>query len=92
MIDANQPFMANTLLTFAVSIKYLNQNNMKTNVGAVDGAFRTLLFIISLVFAIMTGQWLWVIPGAILFATSVLTWCPLYAMLGVHTNETGVAR
>ncbi|MFN8286209.1 MAG: DUF2892 domain-containing protein [Chitinophagales bacterium] len=60
---------------------------MKPNVGAFDGVFRTLLFIISLTVAILTGQWLWVLPGIVFFATAVAFWCPLYTMFGFETNK-----
>lgn len=60
---------------------------MKANMGSFDGAFRTLIFILSICFAVMTGQWLWVIPAAILFGSAALMWCPIYAMLGIHTNK-----
>jgi hypothetical protein len=59
---------------------------MKTNVGAFDGYLRSLIFIITVVVAVLTGQWVWVIPGAILFATAVLMWCPIYAMIGFNDN------
>jgi hypothetical protein len=64
---------------------------METNVNEFDGAARTLIFIIAVVYAIMTGHWIWVIPGAILFATALLTWCPLCAILGIwhHEKSTG---
>jgi hypothetical protein len=64
---------------------------METNVGAFDGFFRTLLFITAVVVAIMTGQWWWMIPTAVLFATAALGWCPLYAIIGFNSNtpETG---
>lgn len=62
---------------------------MTANVGAFDGLFRTLLFIVSLIFAIMTGQWLWLIPTAILFATATINWCPLYEIIGFSTNKNG---
>lgn len=61
---------------------------MKSNVGAFDGAFRTLLFIISLTVAILTGQWLWVLPGVIFFATATIFWCPLYEAFGINTAKT----
>ncbi len=64
---------------------------MKTNVGEFDGAFRTLLFVVAIIFAIMTGQWIWTIPGAILFATAVVSWCPLYAMLGISSDKHHIA-
>ena len=59
---------------------------MKTNLNEFDGFFRSLLFIIAVIVAVMTGQWIWLIPGAVLFATAVLTWCPLYAMFGFKTK------
>lgn len=60
---------------------------MKPNLGAFDGAFRTLLFVLSVCWAVMGGSWLWVIPGAILFATAILSWCPVYAMIGIDTHK-----
>jgi hypothetical protein len=60
---------------------------MKTNVGAFDGAFRTLLFVIAIIVSIMTGQWIWLIPGAVFFATAVLTWCPLYTVIGLNSSK-----
>lgn len=60
---------------------------MKANMGAFDGAFRTLIFCVSLMFAIMTGQWLWTIPAFILFLSAAFMWCPLYAAFGIHTNK-----
>jgi Flp pilus assembly protein TadB len=61
---------------------------MKVNIGAFDGWVRTLLFLVSVCYAILAGgyAWLWVIPTAILFATVVLMWCPLYEVLGINTN------
>ena len=59
---------------------------MKTNVGAFDGFFRSLIFIITVIVAVMTGQWIWLIPGAILFGTAVLMWCPIYALIGINDN------
>ncbi len=63
---------------------------MKTNVGAIDGYLRTLFFLVTLCYAVIFGgtvAWILVIPGAILFATVVLMWCPLYAMLDVNTSK-----
>ena len=60
---------------------------MKTNVNEFDGYFRTLLFIIAVIVAVMTGQWIWLIPGAVLFVTAALAWCPLYAMFGFSDNK-----
>ena len=61
---------------------------MKTNLGGFDGAFRTLLFVLAIIYVItFDGSWLWLIPGAIFFATATLTWCPLYAMFGIDTDK-----
>jgi hypothetical protein len=59
---------------------------MKTNVGAIDGFFRSLIFVITVIVAVITAQWIWLIPGTIFFATAVLTWCPLYAIIGINDN------
>jgi hypothetical protein len=65
------------------------QNNMTKNLGAFDGWFRTLLFIVAVCYAIMAGgaAWYLVIPTAILFATAVFAWCPLYEVFGIRTNK-----
>lgn len=59
---------------------------MKSNVGEIDGFFRTLLFVLSLCYAIMSGVWWLVIIGAILFATAIGSWCPIYETTGINTN------
>lgn len=59
---------------------------MKSNVGAFDGFFRTLLFVLSLCYAILSGAWWVAVIGAILFATAIITWCPIYETTGVNTN------
>lgn len=63
---------------------------MTRNVGAVDGYLRILFFLVTICAAIITGStaaWIMVIPGVILFATTVAMWCPLYSMLGVNTSK-----
>lgn len=62
---------------------------MKANVGDFDGWLRILLFIVAICNAILVGgyAWLWVIPAAILFATAVLMWCPLFEMFGINMNK-----
>jgi Protein of unknown function (DUF2892) len=61
---------------------------MENNMGAFDGYFRTLLFVLAVMFWVMTGQWVWMIPTGILFATAILSWCPIYAITGINTNKT----
>ena len=65
---------------------------MKTNMGPFDGYLRSLLFILSLIFSVMTGQWWWAIPGAILFATAILTWCPAYALLDTISHKVNTSH
>lgn len=57
----------------------------KTNEGTLDRAFRALLGIglISIVFVGPQTPWGWL--GVIPLATSLMGWCPLYAMLGMNT-------
>lgn len=80
--------LANYTARYICTINSINQYDMKTNVGGFDGAFRTLLFIVLLLMSIMTGQWLWVLPGIIFFATAVMQWCPLYDIVGVNTHQS----
>jgi len=60
---------------------------MENNVGPFDGIVRTLIFILTICYGIMTGHYLWMIPGAILFATAVITWCPINAIIGVGHHD-----
>lgn len=62
-----------------------NFKDMKKNIGAFDGWFRILLFMIGMIYAIMWGPWYVVLPGAILLATAILQWCPLYELVGYRT-------
>ncbi len=61
---------------------------METNVGAFDGYFRALLFVLAVIFAVLTGQWVWLIPTGILFITAALSWCPIYAITGFNSNKS----
>jgi hypothetical protein len=63
---------------------------MKANVGAFDGWFRILLFIVALCTAILLGgnTWYFVIPGVLLFASAVFSWCAVYEMIGISTNKS----
>ncbi len=63
---------------------------MKTNIGSVDGGIRVLIFIVLIINAVLQGTltaWLWVIPGAILFASALMAWCFLYEMFGITTSK-----
>ena len=67
---------------------------MKKNVGDFDGGFRILFFLIAICYAVLVGgnAWLWVIPATILFATSVLMWCPLFEMFGINMNKHKISN
>lgn len=64
----------------------------KTNAGSLDRAFRALLGIglIAIVFVGPQTPWGWL--GIIPLATSLIGWCPLYAMLGINTCGVRAAK
>jgi Protein of unknown function (DUF2892) len=60
---------------------------MQTNVGSADKLLRIVLGLILLVGAFFfAGAIRWIaLPGAILLATGVFNFCPLYQLLGINT-------
>lgn len=58
---------------------------MNINVGDVDRILRVVLGIVlmSLAAAGVIGWWGWL--GVIPLGTGLLSFCPLYALLGIHT-------
>lgn len=65
---------------------------MKTNTGSLDRALRALLglLLIALVFVGPRTPWGWM--GLILIGTSLMGWCPLYAMVGATTCPRTTAK
>jgi hypothetical protein len=65
---------------------------MKKNLGNTD---RIIRIILAIVFAylyfgeILTGTTglVLAILGGVFFLTSLVGWCPLYALVGLHTNQ-----
>lgn len=57
----------------------------RTNEGTLDRVLRAILGIglISIVFVGPQTPWGWL--GVIPLATSLMGWCPLYALLGINT-------
>ena len=63
---------------------------MKTNMGGADRVIRVIL---AAVFAILfftgtvTGTWgvVLLVLGGVFLATSVISFCPLYAIFGINT-------
>jgi Flp pilus assembly protein TadB len=65
---------------------------MKINESPVDRIIRVILGIVLLALGlagVATGLWMWVvyILGAILLATGIVGFCPLYALLKIKTNK-----
>lgn len=62
---------------------------MKINVGDVDRILRVVLGIVlmSLAAAGVIGWWGWL--GVIPLGTGLLSFCPLYSLLGIHTCRLG---
>jgi hypothetical protein len=58
---------------------------MVKNVGTVDKALRVIvgLALIALVFVGPKTPWGWI--GIVPLLTAALSWCPLYAVLGIRT-------
>ncbi len=65
---------------------------MNCNVGNVDRVIRLILglALISLMFLMPQTVWGWggLVLGIVLISTAVLSWCPLYALLGLKTCHT----
>lgn len=60
---------------------------MKTNVGNIDRTLRIVagLAILSLFFVLDEGQRGWALLGLVPLVTGLISWCPLYTMLGIRT-------
>lgn len=59
---------------------------MQLNVGSIDRALRVIvgLAIVSLVFVGPQTPWGWL--GLILVVTGLMSWCPIYRLIGVNTR------
>jgi phosphatidylglycerophosphate synthase len=62
---------------------------MGKNVGSIDRVARIVvgLILLALVFVGPQTPWGWV--GLIPLATGLISWCPLYAVLGFNTCPVG---
>jgi hypothetical protein len=62
---------------------------MTKNVGAFDGAARTLLAVLFIIYGGYFGPW-WISLFVIVpIATATSMWCPLYELVGLNTNNEG---
>jgi hypothetical protein len=62
---------------------------MKQNVGSVDKVIRVVLGValLSLIF-FLEGPVRWVgLVGAVLIVTAAISWCPIFAVLGLSSNK-----
>jgi len=70
---------------------------MNLNVGSFDRMLRIVIGIvlIALAFLWLPTPWGWqgiglIAVGLILIATALISWCPIYAALGLGTRNTAV--
>jgi hypothetical protein len=63
---------------------------MKTNVGSIDRTLRIVagLAILSLYFILDEGQRGWALLGLVPLLTGLVSWCPLYTLLGIRICKT----
>ncbi len=54
---------------------------MKCNVGKADRILRIILGIVIIAVGLYYGSW-WGVIGVILLITAVVSWCPIYRLLG----------
>ncbi|MCG6975092.1 MAG: DUF2892 domain-containing protein [Acidiferrobacterales bacterium] len=62
---------------------------MKQNVGSVDKVIRVVLGValLSLIY-FLDGPVRWVgLVGAVLIVTAAISWCPIFAVLGLSSNK-----
>lgn len=60
---------------------------MKLNVGTGDKAFRTIAGLL----IVATGIWQEMLPvsiiGLVIFASGMMSWCPVYALFKINTID-----
>ena len=61
---------------------------MKANVGTLDKTLRVVIGVglISLVFLGPQTPWAWI--GVVPLLTALVSWCPLYTLIGVSTRPS----
>ncbi len=62
---------------------------MKTNMADWDRIIRIIIGFIFIVLAVIKGSLWWILGviGIIFIITSIIGFCPLYALLGVKTKQ-----
>jgi len=56
------------------------------NLGKIDRIIRAILGIVLLAGAVLTPYWWLAIIAAVALATSLISFCPLYTLLGLNTG------
>ena len=69
---------------------------MKSNMGNFDRAVRIIIAIVIFILMatnVLTGTLAWILfaVGAVFLATSVINFCPLYAVFGITTKKSNNA-
>jgi hypothetical protein len=59
---------------------------MKVNVGNADKAVRVVIGLVIIALGVLYRSWLGAL-GLVPLATVALSWCPLYAIIGVSTRK-----
>jgi hypothetical protein len=57
---------------------------MKKNVGTIDRVIRLIIALAIFIIAYIYHSW-WGLVGLIPLLTSLIGWCPVYALLGIRT-------
>lgn len=57
---------------------------MKKNVGSTDKILRIVIGVLIIVIGLISKSW-WGLIGLIPLATALLSWCPVYTLLGITT-------
>jgi hypothetical protein len=59
---------------------------MKCNVGSTDRVLRVVLGVVILGFGYVLHSY-WGLIGLVPLLTGIFRFCPLYTLLGIHTNK-----
>ena len=65
---------------------------MITNLGAFDRIFRLAVGLGLISLYNLAPQLEWATFGLVPLACAFFAWCPLYAVLGLHTNKVGYGK
>jgi len=66
---------------------------MQKNMGVIDRSLRTIIALVVfgfIYFGVLSGTWAWVLGAfsVVFLLTSLVSFCPLYRIIGVKTCST----